>query len=46
MEMFAKHEAYLRQVMKQREDKFKDLEKSILSTGNSLSSSPTFLFSY
>ena len=36
MEMFAKHEAYLRQVMKQREEKFKDLEKSITSTGREI----------
>ncbi len=53
--MFAKHEAYLRQVMKQvrkysndfelfvltlirqqREEKFKELEKSILSTGKEI----------
>lgn len=36
MEMFAKHEAYLRQVMKQREEKFKELEKSISSTGKEI----------
>lgn len=36
MEMFAKHEAYLRQVMRQREDKFKELEKAITSTGKDI----------
>ena len=36
MEMFAKHEAYLRQVMRQREDKFRELEKSILTTGKEI----------
>jgi len=36
IDMFNKHEAYLRQVMKQREEKFKDLEKSVVFTGQEI----------
>jgi len=36
LEMFNKHESYLRQVIKQREEKFKDLEKSITQTGREI----------
>jgi len=34
--MFNKHEAYLRQVMKQREEKFKGLERSVVFTGQEI----------
>lgn len=34
--MFNKHEAQLRQIMKQREEKFKELEKNIVSTGTEI----------
>jgi len=36
IEMFNKHEANLRQIMKQREEKFKELEKTLLFTGQEI----------